>query len=291
MRRQIQSGRRTYPSIHILPVETRNVSDGSPVFQVKRFVGDIEITANKRSSSTKGDALIFLCVAGIRAFQSREFNRDTVCYRHCLGLAVHPVDRPVMAGKSAFLRSFLLRVWSRIPRASDDRANCVADGGRSLSAELRACASHRQWTETDSYSSTRLADGPHDFMARLSALAPKPRVKLTRFHGVFAPNGRLRSKSDPAPQRPARFWKDDEDNNGAPCLPVLGPASESRVPSRHPELPSTSGGRVKVIAGIENPAVIERVLEHWEQRARQPPPVSEPQVRAPPQREPPGFED
>ena len=28
---------------------------------------------------------------------------------------------------------------------------------------------------------------PPDFMARLAALVPKPRVNLTRFHGVFAP--------------------------------------------------------------------------------------------------------
>ena len=27
---------------------------------------------------------------------------------------------------------------------------------------------------------------PLDFIARLSALVPKPRVNLTRFHGVFA---------------------------------------------------------------------------------------------------------
>lgn len=29
-------------------------------------------------------------------------------------------------------------------------------------------------------------------MARLAALVPKPRVNLTRFHGVFAPNSRYR---------------------------------------------------------------------------------------------------
>lgn len=28
---------------------------------------------------------------------------------------------------------------------------------------------------------------PMDFIARLAALVPKPRVNLTRFHGVFAP--------------------------------------------------------------------------------------------------------
>ncbi len=34
---------------------------------------------------------------------------------------------------------------------------------------------------------------PLDFIARLAALVPKPRVNLTRFHGVFAPNSRHRA--------------------------------------------------------------------------------------------------
>jgi Putative transposase len=29
---------------------------------------------------------------------------------------------------------------------------------------------------------------PLDFIARLAMLAPTPRVNLTRYHGVFAPN-------------------------------------------------------------------------------------------------------
>lgn len=33
---------------------------------------------------------------------------------------------------------------------------------------------------------------PLDFIARLAALVPKPRVNLTRFHGVFAPNSKHR---------------------------------------------------------------------------------------------------
>jgi len=39
---------------------------------------------------------------------------------------------------------------------------------------------------------------PLDFIARLATLVPKPRVNLTRFHGVFAPNSRLRSQVTPA---------------------------------------------------------------------------------------------
>ena len=39
---------------------------------------------------------------------------------------------------------------------------------------------------------------PLDFIARLAALVPKPRVNLTRFHGVFAPNSQHRVQVTPA---------------------------------------------------------------------------------------------
>jgi len=39
---------------------------------------------------------------------------------------------------------------------------------------------------------------PMDFIARLLALVPKPRVNLTRFHGVFAPNSAHRARVTPA---------------------------------------------------------------------------------------------
>jgi ribosomal protein S27E len=39
---------------------------------------------------------------------------------------------------------------------------------------------------------------PMDFIARLAALVPKPRVNLTRFHGVFAPNSKHRVLVTPA---------------------------------------------------------------------------------------------
>jgi hypothetical protein len=39
---------------------------------------------------------------------------------------------------------------------------------------------------------------PLDCIARLAALAPPPRVHLTRFHGVFAANAALRAAITPA---------------------------------------------------------------------------------------------
>jgi hypothetical protein len=45
---------------------------------------------------------------------------------------------------------------------------------------------------------TRVIFEPLDFIARLAALVPKPRVNLTRFRGVFAPNSKHRVQVTPA---------------------------------------------------------------------------------------------
>ena len=39
---------------------------------------------------------------------------------------------------------------------------------------------------------------PLDFIAKLVALVPKPRVNLTRFHGVFAPHSKYRARVTPS---------------------------------------------------------------------------------------------
>lgn len=38
---------------------------------------------------------------------------------------------------------------------------------------------------------------PLDFIAKLAALVPRPRINLTRFHGVFAPNSKHRAGVTP----------------------------------------------------------------------------------------------
>src|SRR5210317_1437915 len=45
---------------------------------------------------------------------------------------------------------------------------------------------------------THVIFGPLDFISRLVALVPRPRVNLTRFHGIFAPNSKYRAKVTPA---------------------------------------------------------------------------------------------
>ncbi len=40
---------------------------------------------------------------------------------------------------------------------------------------------------------THLVMNPLEFMQRLAALVPRPRLHLIRFHGVLAPNAKLRA--------------------------------------------------------------------------------------------------
>jgi len=48
--------------------------------------------------------------------------------------------------------------------------------------------SHENWDPFwGKISATHVIFQPLDFIGRLAALVPKPRVNLTRFHGVFAP--------------------------------------------------------------------------------------------------------
>jgi hypothetical protein len=51
---------------------------------------------------------------------------------------------------------------------------------------------------------THLLVSPPTFMQRLAALVPRPRLHLIRFHGVLAPNAKLRSRVVPqGPPAPA----------------------------------------------------------------------------------------
>src|SRR5215831_14332735 len=64
---------------------------------------------------------------------------------------------------------------------------------------------------------THIVMEPLEFMERLAALVPRPRLHLIRFHGVLAPNAKLRSQIVPAPaQRAAETSSEDAHGQGAP---------------------------------------------------------------------------
>ena len=141
---------------------------------------------------------------------------------------------------------------------------------------------------------TQVAFEPVDFIARLAALVPKPRVNLTRYHGVLAPNHRWRGLVTPAKR-----------GKGAKRLPnkeVASPAERhaamtwaqrlKRVFSVDIEVCGRCGGSLKVIACIEDQDImpdtagqaLDRILAHLREKEQEAParPLLVPPTRAPP---------
>ena len=107
---------------------------------------------------------------------------------------------------------------------------------------------------------------PLDFIARLAALVPKPRVNLTRFHGVFAPNSKYRMTITPAKRgRGSRKAIDTEPDDRTPMEQHAAMTWARRL-KRVFNIDITEceqcKGPVKIIACIEDPIVIEKILNH-----------------------------
>ena len=120
---------------------------------------------------------------------------------------------------------------------------------------------------------THIVMSPLEFMQRLAALVPRPRLNLIRFHGVLAPNATLRSEIVPG---------GSENSNDAPHDP--GDASSQSAPARMSwarllkrvfdidlEHCPHCGGTMKIIAAIEDPTVIAKILAHLGLPTRAPP--------------------
>ena len=145
---------------------------------------------------------------------------------------------------------------------------------------------------------TQVAFDPVDFMARLAALVPKPRVNLTRYHGVLAPNHRWRGEVTPARRGKAlKKAANTEPGTPAECHAARAcPASAAsavgmtwaqrlkRVFNIEIEICEYCGGAVKVIACIEEQDTIDRILAHLRRKEQGAPvrPLLVPPTRAPP---------
>ncbi len=110
------------------------------------------------------------------------------------------------------------------PALANERVQCNAAG----QVVLKLKTAWRDGT-------TPIVMSPLEFMQRLAALVPRPRLHLIRFHGVLAPNAKLRA--------------------------MVVPDGPEEV----------TGGELKIIAAILESAVVERILTHLGLQARAPP--------------------
>jgi hypothetical protein len=116
---------------------------------------------------------------------------------------------------------------------------------------------------------THIVMSPLEFMQRLAALVPRPRLHLIRFHGVLAPNAGLRAAVVPGPAQKASV-PGDEHAHGTPAR--MGWARLlKRVFEFDLEHCPQCGGEFRIIAAIEEPALIVKILTHLGLPARAPP--------------------
>lgn len=162
------------------------------------------------------------------------------------------------------------------PSVSTQRLKLVA-GGR-ISYELKNPYSN---------GTTHVIFEPLDFIARLAALVPKPRMHLTRFHGVFAPNSKYRALVT------GEVKRGDKKVQSTPAIedpPEIARRAKmtwaqrlKRVFNIDVTICRHCQGPVKIIACIEDPQVITRILAHLNQKeAPRAPVVASSGIRAPP---------
>ena len=108
---------------------------------------------------------------------------------------------------------------------------------------------------------THIVMAPLEFMQRLAALVPRPRLHLIRFHGVLAPNAKLRSEIVPSPAEHATEPAGDHAHaQGAPArmswarllkrvfdhrINCTSPRRSVKCRSHHPPLSSTVRARTR----------------------------------------------
>jgi hypothetical protein len=116
---------------------------------------------------------------------------------------------------------------------------------------------------------THIVLEPQDLMARLAALVPPPRMHLRRFHGVFAPHSKLRAAVTPAHRGVGS--KADPADSGKPLTPrhvaMCWAQRLKRVFGIQIDTCTGCGGKLKVIASIEEPELIAKILAHREKSA------------------------
>ena len=107
---------------------------------------------------------------------------------------------------------------------------------------------------------TEIVFSPLDFIARLAALVPPPRSNLIRYHGVFAPAAKLRKSAISSGLSEALVRKPNRTNPVRRNL--LWAELMARVFGVNVLRCPKCGGECRVIAMIDDPPVIRKILGH-----------------------------
>jgi hypothetical protein len=118
---------------------------------------------------------------------------------------------------------------------------------------------------------TQVIYEPMVIIARHVSLAPKPRVNLARYHGVFAPNSAHRARVRPAKRGKSNKASTAEASEGpTPAkrrAAITWAQRLKRVFNIAIEICKSCGGYVKIIVCIEDPLIIKKILTHIDSKA------------------------
>ena len=109
---------------------------------------------------------------------------------------------------------------------------------------------------------THIVMSPLEFLQRLAALVPRPRLPLIRFHGVLAPHAKLRAAIVPSPVDDAPEQASDRTHAQPSPARLSWARLLKRVFQIDVERCPACGGTLKIIAAIVEPPVIVRILAH-----------------------------
>ena len=137
---------------------------------------------------------------------------------------------------------------------------------------------------------THVIFDPLDFIAKLASLVPKPKVNLTRFHGVFVgvphhPNSKHRILVTPGRRGKGGRKAIGQDKTPEERRSAMTWAQRlKRVFNIDVETCTHCGGPAKVIACIEDQQLVDKILSHLKKKDGLPSlPNALPETRAPPQ--------
>ncbi len=123
-----------------------------------------------------------------------------------------------------------------------------------------------------------------DFIAKLASLVPPPRAHLTRFHGSFAPNATLRAQLTPS-DRGKDATADANADHRTPDerrRSMTWAQRLKRVFGIDVETCIHCGGKVKIVASVEEPQAIRAILDHFQKHGAREQAQYRPAARAPP---------
>jgi hypothetical protein len=144
---------------------------------------------------------------------------------------------------------------------------------------------------------THIVLEPLDLMSRLASLVPKPRVNLTRYFGVFAAHFKYRKLVVPGQKA-----KTGDNQTNSICetkieekenltalqksLRLTWAQRLKRVFNIDIETCPKCSGKVRIIASIEDPKVIKKILDHLKLPSQAPAPWPAKSSRGPPDQNP-----